>query len=715
MIASTRRLEDIVEAMSAYHPEPDIALIQRAYIYSAKVHAGQVRKSGEPYLIHPLEVAYLLTQLRLDEASVVTGLLHDTVEDTLTTVHDLEQTFGVEVAMLVDGVTKLSQIHFDTDEHKQAENFRKMLVAMAKDIRVILVKLADRLHNMRTLEHLPAPKQRRIAQETMDIYAPLANRLGVNWVKSELEDLSFRYLQPPQYDDLKKRVASLTLSREDYVREVVDLLREELSACGIACAVDGRPKHLYSIHKKMVSRHIEFEQVYDVIAFRVVVESVSQCYEVLGHVHSLWHPIPGRFKDYIAMPKPNQYQSLHTSVIGPSGERIEIQIRTQEMQRVAEEGIAAHWEYKDRKLGDKSKQQFAWLRQLLEWQQDLKDPNEFLDTVKYDLFTDEVFVFTPRGEVISLKRGATPVDFAFAIHSEIGTHCAGAKVNGRMVPLRYELKNGDMVEIITNAQQRPSKDWLSFVRTGRAKSKIRAIVQVEERSRSRELGRELLERELKRYSLSLQKFVKDGTLQKLAEESRHRTVDSLFVALGYGRSTPQQIIEKLVPGKVPEESQPSMLGQIFRKVVARRSTGGVMVQGIEDVLVRFGRCCNPLPGDPITGFVTRGRGITVHLPTCSRALDADPERRIDVTWDPAGTSARPVTIRVLTSDRPGLLATVSQAFTDHGVNISQANCKVTDADRAINTFEVMIRDADQLRQVVSEIKLVKGVLGVERL
>ena len=715
MIASTRRLEDIVEAMSAYHPEPDIALIQRAYIYSAKVHAGQVRKSGEPYLIHPLEVAYLLTQLRLDEASVVTGLLHDTVEDTLTTVHDLEQTFGPEVGMLVDGVTKLSQIHFDTDEHKQAENFRKMLVAMAKDIRVILVKLADRLHNMRTLEHLPAPKQRRISQETMDIYAPLANRLGVNWVKSELEDLSFRYLQPAQYEDLKKRVARLTLSREDYVREVVDLLREELSSCGIACVVDGRPKHLYSIHKKMVARHIEFEQVYDVIAFRVVVESVSQCYEVLGHVHSLWHPIPGRFKDYIAMPKPNQYQSLHTSVIGPSGERIEIQIRTQEMQRVAEEGIAAHWEYKDRKLGEKSKQQFAWLRQLLEWQQDLKDPNEFLDTVKYDLFTDEVFVFTPRGEVISLKRGATPVDFAFAIHSEVGTHCAGAKCNGRMVPLRYELKNGDMVEIITNAQQRPSKDWLSFVRTGRAKSKIRAIVQTEERSRSRELGRELLERELKRYGLSLQKYIKDGTLQKVAEESRHRTVDSLFVALGYGRSTAGQIIEKLVPGKLPAAPQPSVLGQIFRKVVARRSTGGVMVQGIEDVLVRFGRCCNPLPGDPITGFVTRGRGITVHLPTCSRALDADPERRIDVTWDPAGTSARPVTIRVLTSDRPGILATVSQAFTDHGVNISQANCKVTDADRAINTFEVMIRDADQLRKVVSEIKSVKGVLGVERL
>ncbi|RYF04355.1 MAG: bifunctional (p)ppGpp synthetase/guanosine-3',5'-bis(diphosphate) 3'-pyrophosphohydrolase, partial [Oxalobacteraceae bacterium] len=467
--------------------------------------------------------------------------------------------------------------------------------------------------------------------------------------------------------------------------------------------------------RKMTVRHLEFEQIYDAIAFRVLVASVSQCYEVLGHVHSLWHPIPGRFKDYIAMPKPNQYQSLHTSVIGPKGERIEVQIRTKQMHAVAEEGIAAHWEYKEgRKLEDKNKQQFAWLRNLLEWQQDLKDPNEFLDTVKYDLFVDEVFVFTPRGEVVSLKRGATPVDFAFAIHTEVGTHCAGAKVNGRMVPLRYELKNGDMAEIITNSQQRPSKDWLSFVRTGRARTKIRTIVQAEERERSRELGRELLERELKRYGVSLQKHLKDGTLQHLAEETRHKSVDALFVGLGYGRSMPQQIIERLGLGKAPTQAPPSVLGQLFRKV-ARRSTGGVMVQGLEDVLVRYGRCCSPLPGDPIIGFITRGRGITVHLPSCSRALDAEAERRIEVSWDPQGTFARPVTIRVLTADRPGLLATISQAFTDNGVNISQANCKVTDADRALNTFDVLIKDAEQLRQILGKIKAVKGVLGVERI
>ena len=714
-MAGTRRFEDIAEALTAYHPSPDIAFVQRAYMYSAKVHAGQVRKSGEPYLIHPLEVAYLLTQLRLDEASIATGLLHDTVEDTLATLDTLAELFGEEVALLVDGVTKLSQIRFDTDEHKQAENFRKMLVAMARDIRVILVKLADRLHNMRTLQHLPGPKQRRVAQETMDIYAPLANRLGVNWLKGELEDLSFRYLQPDAFAQLERQVDEHTLSREAYVKEVVDILKSEISRRDLVCEVHGRPKHLYSIYKKMNARNIEFGDVYDVIAFRILVDDLGHCYEVLGHVHSLWRPIPGRFKDYIAMPKPNQYQSLHTTVVGPKGERIEIQIRTRDMHRVAEEGIAAHWAYKERRRGDdKGSEQFAWLRQLLEWQKDLKDPNEFLDAVKYDLFVDEVFVFTPRGEVISLKRGSTPVDFAFAIHTEIGTHCSGAKVNGRMVPLRTELKNGDVVEIFTNAQQRPSKDWLSFVRTGRARSKIRAIVRQEERARSQELGRELLERELKRVGLSLQKVIKDGSLQKIAEETRHRTLEGIFIALGYGRTTAAQIIEKLVPGKVPPPEASSVLGQLFRRV-ARRSSSGVMVQGLDDVLVRFGKCCNPLPGDQIVGFVTRGRGITVHLPACPRAVDTDPARRIDVTWDTGVRSLRPVGLRVVTADRPGILATISQLFSDNGVNISQANCRVTDENRAVNTFEIMIYDAEQLRRTISKLKGLRGVVAVDRL
>ncbi|MBC7792286.1 MAG: bifunctional (p)ppGpp synthetase/guanosine-3',5'-bis(diphosphate) 3'-pyrophosphohydrolase [Clostridia bacterium] len=715
----TRRFEDIIEAVQEYHPSPDMGLIQRAYMYSAKVHAGQVRKSGEPYLIHPLEVAWLLTQLRLDEASVATGLLHDTVEDTLATLDDIKNMFGLETATLVDGVTKLSQIRFDNDQHKQAENFRKMLVAMAKDIRVVLVKLADRLHNMRTLEHMSPPKQMRIAQETLDIYAPLANRLGINWIKSELEDLSFRYLQPLDFKQIDDRITELNARREDYVVDIIKVLRDELAKRGIIADVQGRPKHLYSIYKKMTARHLEFDQVHDIIAFRVLTESVGRCYEVLGHVHSLWHPIPGRFKDYIAMPKPNNYQSLHTSVIGPGGERIEIQIRTREMHRVAEEGIAAHWEYKEGRIGDKSKQQFAWLRQLLEWQRDLQDPTEFLDTVKYDLFTDEVFVFTPKGEVISLKKGASPVDFAFAIHSEVGLHCSGAKVNGRMVPLRTELKSGDMVEIMTNPSQRPSKDWLGIARTGKAKSRIRAYIRANERARSKELGREMLERDLKRVGMSLQKLTKEGRLQQIAEESRHGTLDGLLISIGYGRTTVHSIVEKLAPDAVKKLDEPqSLITSLFKRAMPsrkRRSTGGVVVQGIDDMLVRFGKCCAPLPGDPITGFVSRGKGITVHLATCTRAADLDPARRIDVSWDEKGSYARPVNLRVMTGDRPGILATISQCFTNNGVNIAQANCKVTAKDRAINTFEVMIKDTDQLHKVVNQIKSLKGVIGVERI
>ncbi|MEC9465094.1 MAG: bifunctional (p)ppGpp synthetase/guanosine-3',5'-bis(diphosphate) 3'-pyrophosphohydrolase [Myxococcota bacterium] len=703
-MATTRRYEDIAEAMAGYLPNPDLELLQKAYLYSAKVHAGQTRKSGEPYLVHPLEVAYLLTELRLDEASVVTGLLHDTIEDTLATMDDVRGMFGPEVAAMVDGVTKLSEIRFDTNEHKQAENFRKMLVAMAKDIRVILVKLVDRLHNMRTLGHLKAEKQVRVAQETMDIYAPLANRLGINWVKSELEDLSFRYLQPEAFGGLRARVDKLTIERESYVAHVIELLGKEMKTRGVEANVSGRPKHLYSIYKKMTSNHIEFEQVYDVVAFRVLVDTVGQCYEVLGHVHSLWHPIPGRFKDYIAMPKPNQYRSLHTSVIGPEGERIEIQIRTEEMHQICEEGVAAHWDYKEAgNLSKRSKSQFAWLRQLMEWQQDVKDPNEFLDTVKFDLFTDEVFVFTPRGEVISLKRGSTPVDFAFAIHTEVGTRCAGAKVNGRMVPLRYELKNGDMVEIITHPQQRPSKDWLKFVASSRARQKIRTLIRADERERSRELGRDLLERELKRNGYSLNKLIKGGDLDRLIQRGKFKDQAALFVALGYGNVTPVQIIEKLDPKVEPKVPEPTPLSRIFKKA-ARSSTSGVVVQGIDDVLVRFAKCCNPLPGDPILGFVTRGRGITVHLASCSRAIDMDPDRRMEVEWDDHPSIARPVTVRITTEDRPGLLAEISQVFTDNKVNISQANCRVIGEDRAVNTFEVMIRDKDQLRRVLGKIR-----------
>jgi GTP diphosphokinase / guanosine-3',5'-bis(diphosphate) 3'-diphosphatase len=706
-------IENVIEALLAYHPEADVDLIQRAYEYSAKVHAGQVRKSGEPYLIHPVEVAFLLTKLHLGEASIVTGLLHDTVEDTLATVEDISSLFGSEVEQLVDGVTKLSQITFDTNEHKQAENFRKMLVAMAKDIRVILVKLCDRLHNMTTLHHLPPPKQRRIARETMDIYAPLANRLGIHWLKSQLQDKAFRYLYAEDYLALQERVDAMSLEREGYVQEVISILTKLFGEKKIPAQVQGRPKDLYSIHRKMASRHIEFEQVYDVVAFRVLVESVGHCYEVLGHVHSMWRPIPGRFKDYVAMPKPNSYQSLHTSVVGPHGERIEVQIRTQEMHRINEEGIAAHWEYKEKgPLAASGRDQFAWLRQLMEWQRELKDPNEFLDTVKFDLFTDEVFVFTPRGQVVSLQRGSTPVDFAYSIHTEVGNRCSGAKVNGRMVPLRYALKNGDMVEVTTHPGQKPSKDWLSFVCTGRAKTKIRAEVRKEERSRSKELGREILERELKKRGVSLQKLIKKGDLQRIVEDTRHRTIDGLFIALGYGKTTTGQVLDRLLPNK-EEEKPETPLGKLINRV-ARRSTGGVVVQGLDDVLIRYGKCCSPLPGEAVTGFVTRGRGITVHGANCPRAIDADPERRIEVNWDERGTVERPVSVRVMTTDVPGLLASISKTFTENGVNISQANCRVTKPDRAVNTFEVMIKNSEQLHRVMAAIKQVRGVIGVER-
>ncbi|HXN41672.1 MAG TPA: bifunctional (p)ppGpp synthetase/guanosine-3',5'-bis(diphosphate) 3'-pyrophosphohydrolase, partial [Myxococcaceae bacterium] len=482
------RLNDILQRVVSYHPDPDLDAIKKAYVYSAKVHQGQLRNSGEPYLIHPLEVAGILAQLHLDEASIVTGLLHDTIEDTLATAEELTELFGPEVAQLVDGVTKLSKFSASatlSQEEKQAENFRKMIIAMAQDIRVILVKLADRTHNMRTLEHMPEEKQQRIARETLDIYAPLANRLGISWIKTELEDLSLRYLKPQEYSDLLEKVNRRRKERERYIEQVVHLIEGKLQERQIEGRVSGRFKHIYSIYKKMKAQGIDFEQIHDVIAFRLIMPTVPSCYEALGLIHQLWKPVPGRFKDFIAIPKPNMYQSLHTAVIGPMSERMEVQIRTEEMHRIAEEGIAAHWAYKEGKsLISKDDEKFAWLRQLMEWQQDLKDPKEFLETVKVDLFTDEVFVFTPKGDVKSLPRGATPVDFAFAIHSDIGNRCVGGKVNGKIVPLRYKLKNGDMVEVLTNPQAHPSKDWLTFVKTSRAQQRIRSFIKQQQREKS---------------------------------------------------------------------------------------------------------------------------------------------------------------------------------------------------------------------------------------
>jgi GTP pyrophosphokinase len=735
------RLNDILNQVKSYHPDPDLDVIKKAYVYSAKVHQGQLRHSGDPYLVHPLEVAGVLAKLKLDEASIVTGLLHDTIEDTLATPEELTELFGSEVTQLVDGVTKLSKFQASpslSQEEKQAENFRKMIIAMAQDIRVILVKLADRTHNMRTLEFMREDKRQRIAQETLDIYAPLANRLGISWIKTELEDLSFRWLKPAEYADLAERVGRRKKEREKYIEDVVRLIESKLAERDLQARVSGRFKHLYSIWKKMRDNAIDFDQVHDMIAFRLIMPTIPSCYEALGLIHQLWKPVPGRFKDFIAIPKPNMYQSLHTTVIGPLGERVEVQIRTEEMHRIAEEGIAAHWAYKEGKAEvRRDDEKFGWLRQLMEWQQDLKDPKEFLETVKVDLFTDEVFVFTPKGDVKSLPRGATPVDFAYAIHSDVGGHCVGAKVNAKIVPLRYKLKNGDTVEVLTNPAAHPSKDWLTFVRTSRAQQRIRGFIKQQQREKSQQLGRELLDKEFRRFGLNLNKLLKSGELKPVAAELGYRVEDDILVAVGYGKIAPHQLVQRMLPPDKLAETEkaqgrgeaatgtesptpvpgPNGLGrmtELARKLVGRPGRTGVQIGGVDDVLVRFGRCCNPVPGDPIVGFITRGRGVTVHTVGCEKALATDPERRVDVAWDVRGEYKRPVTLRVLTADRPGLLADMSTIFSKKGVNISQANCRATGDDRAVNTFEVTISDLKQLTDLMKTIERLNGVYSVER-
>jgi guanosine-3',5'-bis(diphosphate) 3'-pyrophosphohydrolase len=715
------RLNDILDAVSAYNDKADVDLIKKAYVYCAKVHAGQVRKTGEPYLIHPLAVAGLLAQLKLDDASICAGLLHDTVEDTLATLEEVQELFGKDIADIVDGVTKLGQVKFQTSEEKLAENFRKMLVAMSKDIRVLLVKLADRLHNMRTLEHMKPDRQEAIARETMDIYAPLANRLGLSWVKTELEDLSFRYLNPREWNELSEALGKTEKDRKKFIDGVVTDIGSALKKSGMdGFEVSGRQKHLWSIHKKMSSKSIPLEEVYDLIAFRVVVDSVSQCYETLGHIHGLWRPIPGRFKDYISLPKPNGYKSLHTTVIGPRAERIEIQIRTPEMHLVAEEGIAAHWKYKEKGSAETKPQDgeagFRWLRQLMDWQRDLKDPNEFLDSVKFELFSDEVYVFTPNGDVLELPRGACAVDFAFAVHSDVGMHCAGAKVNGRIVPLRYTFRNGDTCEIITNKTQRPNKDWLEFVKTSRAKTKIRAVLRTAEHERAIQIGRELLEREFKRFGESVQKYIKSEEIVKASD--KYKTVDEVLVAVGFGKLSPQVVAEKVLPEDVrdkPQEPTPqkSRLSQLIDRV-ARRAPSGVRLEGIEDMLVHYARCCSPVKGDPIVGFVSRGRGLIVHRRDCAKIMELDPDRKISVSWDANSSFARAIHLRVLTDDREGMLADLSGVFSKNAISISEANCKVIADGSAVNTFKCGITDLDQLRKIVKALEAVKGVHAVER-
>ncbi len=718
------KLSNILDIVSSYHPHPDLDIIRKAYVCSAKYHAGQIRKSGEPYLSHPLEVAKILAELKLDEASICTGLLHDTVEDTQATKEDIEELFGKDIANLVDGVTKLSQIKFYSTEEKQAENFRKMLVAISKDIRVLLVKLADRLHNMRTLQYMQPDKQERIALETMEIYAPLANRLGIGWLKIELEDLSFKYIKPWDYRNLREKIGKTKRERERFIEDVSKDLSKILTEAALKnFEVSGRPKHLWSIYRKMKDKGLSFDDIYDLIAFRIIVENIGQCYETLGHIHSKWRPIPGRFKDYIAMPKPNAYSSLHTTLIGPKGERIEVQIRTRKMHEIAESGIAAHWKYKAHgsispmPIDEASEKGFHWLKQLMNWQKDLKDPNEFLESVKVDLFSEEVYVFTPRGDVIELPRGATPIDLAFAIHSDVGMQCIGAKVNNRIVPLRYTLENGDNCEIITQKNQRPKKDWLEFVKTSKARNKIRAVMRQLERERSKEIGKELLEKEFRRYNTSLSREIKNNTIEYVIKEKRLSSIEDLLALVGYGKIDAKHVVETCLPNVEKKEEVPvqkqSRLSQLFDKI-AKRSNTGIKVDGINDVLLHYARCCTPVKGDPIIGFVTRGRGISIHRRDCQKIMELDSERRITVTWIDETQTLRPIALKVYSEDREGMLTDLSSVFLKLNINISEAKCRVLDNHKAVNTFKCSVFDIDQLKLLIRNLSLVQGVNKVER-
>jgi GTP diphosphokinase / guanosine-3',5'-bis(diphosphate) 3'-diphosphatase len=723
------QVEEIIDRVRAYQPTADANLIKRAFDYSFRMHEGQTRKSGDPYIVHPVSVAGIITELRLDTASVCAGLLHDVVEDTLASSKDLEKQFGLEIATLVDGVTKLSKINFTSKEDRQAENFRKMVVAMARDIRVLLVKLCDRVDNMRTLEHMTHEAQERIARETLEIYAPLANRLGMQGFKSELEDLSFKYLEPVGYGELASAITKNKRERDKYIADVSKTLSSRLAEQGFAAEVSGRAKHYYSIWRKMQAQECTLEQIHDSIAFRVVVESVSDCYASLGVIHSKWTPVPGRFKDYIALPKPNMYQSLHTTVIGPGRERIEIQIRTHDMHRVAERGIAAHWKYKDRSSGEgqgggiaeQDAQKFGWLRQLLEWQKEVKDPAEFLESVKVDLFQDEVYVFTPKGDVRVFPRGATPVDFAFSIHSQLGEHISGARINGKIEPLRYKLRNGDIVEVMTSTNQQPNKDWLDFVGTSRARSKIRNFLRLEQRDKSLRLGRELLERELHKGGVSLNKLLKnDNELKKVYEAVKVSSQEELLIGVGYGKIDPEHVLAIVAPesedgteSKPPDGLREGRVLGLVRKII-KRDDNAIRLNGIDDVLVRYAKCCNPLPGDDILGFITRGRGVTIHRRGCPKAFDTDPERRVEITWDSKAKINRSVQLRVVTANRPGILATVGHTFSQQGINISEANCRAGDDGRAVNVFTFVCSDLTQLKGVMRALQKVQGVVAVER-
>ncbi|MDO8519575.1 MAG: bifunctional (p)ppGpp synthetase/guanosine-3',5'-bis(diphosphate) 3'-pyrophosphohydrolase [Deltaproteobacteria bacterium] len=710
-------IDDITQKVRAYNSRADLNFIKKAYDYSAKAHEGQTRLSGHPFVVHPLEVANILAEMQMDVSSIAAGILHDTLEDTDATKEEITSIFGPDIAELVDGVTKLSKLQFNTREERQAENFRKMIVAMSKDIRVILIKLADRLNNMRTLQFMPEEKQMRIAQETLDIYAPLAHRMGIQWMKVQLEDLSFRFLKPEVFKQLEKKIGRLKKNREEFIERVKRAVTDCFKGSITRFEIVGRMKHIYGLFQKMERQNILFEQVHDLIAFRILTETLEECYEALGLLHSLWKPVPGRFKDYIAMPKTNNYQSLHTTVICLDGERVEFQIRTFTMHEVAEKGIASHWKYKEGGILDmESETTFRWLRQLVDWQKELKDSLEFMDTVKLDLFATDIYVFTPKGDVRALPYSATPLDFAFSIHTDVGTHCQGAKVNGRIVPLSYKLEAGDEVEILTHPGRHPTKDWLKIVVSPRAKAQIRQHLKQEQKTRSVSLGKNIFEEECAKIGADSGKILKMDEFPQYLKKKGITGEASFYSAVAYGKVSMPSFLSQVVPGLVALGGGPAkegLLRRIFRKV-SQRTKDLVLIDGLDEILVSFAKCCSPVQGDPIVGFVTRGRGVTIHRTDCSAVPSIDPERRVRADWNYGVDLTRMAKLKILCENRTGMLAEIAKVVSERKMDITQAAVRTTKDEKAIILMQVGVRNVSELHAMMKGVEKIDGVITVER-
>lgn len=726
--------EELFAYLRSYLDEKQIAFVQKAYDLAAQVHADQRRRSGEPYIVHPIQVCYILAQMKMDEETLAAAFLHDVVEDTDTTLQQLREMFGVKVAMLVDGVTKLGKIEYISKEERQIENYRKMFLAMAQDIRVVIIKLADRLHNMRTLKYMPLHKQQSIAKETLEIYAPLANRLGIYTIKWELEDLAFRYRDTQVYYNLVEQVKVKRREREAMINDAMRQLREELDKVNISCEIQGRPKNFYSIYKKMMRDHKELNEIYDLLAIRILVDSVKDCYGALGVVHSLWRPIPGRFKDYVAVPKSNMYQSLHTTVVSSNGQPLEIQIRTFEMHRISEFGIAAHWRYKESggsAPATGSTKSYAaklsWLRQLLEWHNDLSDSKDFVNTVKMDVFADEVFVFTPRGDVIDLPVGSVPIDFAYRIHTDVGNRCIGAKVNGRIVPLDYKLSNGDIVEVITSKQASgPSRDWINIAGSSDTRNKIKSWFKKERREENIQRGRDMLEKECKRLGYESKEFASQEKLKTVAEKLVLQDVDGMMASLGYGGTTLNSIMSRLVDIYKQEQQQQlqhskdlsELLSELKPRTSKAKSSHGILVKGEDGIMVKLARCCNPVPGDPVIGYITRGSGISVHRTDCPNVMSNNPEeqrRLINVTWDVATDSVYKANILIQAADRPGIMVDIMMAISENKININNISSR-SDKNKAASVhLGLDIVNISQLETIMNRIRRIQGIYSVERM